>query len=51
MVISTINALTLSPALCSVLLRRGETSRGPMRRVLAAIDRLRDGNVAIVRRC
>ena len=50
MVISAINALTLSPALCSVLLRRGERSRGPMRRVLAAIDWFRDGYVAIVRR-
>jgi HAE1 family hydrophobic/amphiphilic exporter-1 len=50
MVISAINALTLSPALCSVLLRRGERSRGPMRRVLAAIDWFRDGYVTIVRR-
>ena len=50
MVISAINALTLSPALCSVLLKRGERSRGPMRRVLAAIDWARDGYVAIVGR-
>src|SRR5712692_1537782 len=34
MVISAINALTLSPALCSVLLKRGPTGRGPMRYVL-----------------
>jgi HAE1 family hydrophobic/amphiphilic exporter-1 len=50
MLISAINALTLSPALCSVLLKRGETRRGPMRRVLGAIDWARDGYVAIVRR-
>jgi len=50
MVISAINALTLSPALCSVLLKRGGSNRGPMRRILAAIDWARDGYVAIVRR-
>src|SRR5438874_2233526 len=50
MVISAINALTLSPALCAVLLRRGERSGGLMRRVLLAIDWLRNGYVAIVRR-
>src|SRR5207248_3748086 len=50
MIISAINALTLSPALSSVLLRRGGRSRGPMRRVLAAIDWFRDGYFAIVRR-
>jgi HAE1 family hydrophobic/amphiphilic exporter-1 len=50
MLISAVNALTLSPALCSVLLRRGGPSRGPMRYVLGAIDRVRDGYVAVVRR-
>jgi len=50
MLISALNALTLSPALCAVLLRRGETSRGPMRYVLGSIDRARDGYVAVVRR-
>jgi HAE1 family hydrophobic/amphiphilic exporter-1 len=50
MVISAINALTLSPALCSVLLRRGGTRRGPMRYVLSAIDGVRDGYVFLVRR-
>jgi len=50
MVISAINALTLSPALCAVLLKRGETKRGPMHRVLGAIDWVRDGYVSIVRR-
>src|SRR6185437_1684414 len=39
MVISAINALTLSPALCSVLLKRGGKSRGPMRYALHGIDR------------
>src|ERR1700730_18076281 len=50
MLISALNALTLSPALCAVLLKRGQTSRGPMRYVLGAIDRVRDGYVAVVRR-
>jgi hydrophobic/amphiphilic exporter-1 (mainly G- bacteria), HAE1 family len=50
MLISALNALTLSPALCAVLLKRGETTRGPMRYVLGAIDRVRDGYVAVVRR-
>ncbi|MFZ5780635.1 MAG: efflux RND transporter permease subunit [Pseudomonadota bacterium] len=50
MVISAFNALTLSPALCAVLLRRGDTRRGPMRLVLGAIDRVRDGYVWAVRR-
>ena len=50
MLISALNALTLSPALCSVLIRRGQTSRGPMRYVLGGIDRVRDGYASIVRR-
>jgi HAE1 family hydrophobic/amphiphilic exporter-1 len=50
MLISAVNALTLSPALCAVLLKRGETHRGPMRRVLRGIDGLRDGYVFLVRR-
>ena len=54
MLISALNALTLSPALCAVLLKRGDHSRGPlqrvMQRVLGAIDWVRDGYVAIVRR-
>ena len=50
MVISAINALTLSPALCSVLLKRGETGRGVMRHVRGAIDWSRDGYASIVRR-
>jgi hydrophobic/amphiphilic exporter-1 (mainly G- bacteria), HAE1 family len=50
MLISALNALTLSPALCAVLLKHGHQSRGPMRYVLGAIDRARDGYVAVVRR-
>ncbi len=50
MLISALNALTFSPALCAVLLKRGETSRGPMRHVLGAIDRVRGGYVSVVRR-
>src|SRR6267143_2677285 len=50
MLISAINALTLSPALCSVLLKRGVTRRGPMHYVLNAIDGVRDGYVSVVRR-
>jgi len=50
MVISAVNALTLSPALCSVLLTRGGTRRGPMQYVIGGIDRVRDGYVWVVRR-
>ncbi len=50
MLISAVNALTLSPALCAVLLKRGATRRGPMRWVLGAIDRVRDGYASLVRR-
>jgi HAE1 family hydrophobic/amphiphilic exporter-1 len=50
MLISAINALTLSPALCAVLLKRGQRSRGPMRYVLGGIDHARNGYVAVVRR-
>jgi HAE1 family hydrophobic/amphiphilic exporter-1 len=50
MVISAINALTLSPALCAVLLRRGQSQRGPMRYVLGAIDGLRNGYGNVVSR-
>ena len=50
MLISALNALTLSPALCSVLLRRGERSYGPMRYVLGGIEHARKGYVAVVRR-
>jgi hydrophobic/amphiphilic exporter-1 (mainly G- bacteria), HAE1 family len=50
MLISAVNALTLSPALCAVLLKHGRTSKGPMRYVLRGIDAARDGYVAVVRR-
>ena len=51
MVISAINALTLSPALCAVLLRHhAGPKRGPIRYVLGAIDFARDGYAAIVKR-
>jgi HAE1 family hydrophobic/amphiphilic exporter-1 len=50
MLISALNALTLSPALCAVLLRHGQKSSGPMRYVLRAIDRARGGYVGVVRR-
>jgi HAE1 family hydrophobic/amphiphilic exporter-1 len=50
MLISALNALTLSPALCSILLKRGHRSSGIMRHVLGTIDKARDGYVAIVRR-
>jgi len=50
MVISAINALTLSPALCAVLLKRDGVRRGPMHYVLNAIDGMRDGYVFLVRR-
>jgi hydrophobic/amphiphilic exporter-1 (mainly G- bacteria), HAE1 family len=50
MLISALNALTLSPALCAVLLKHGQRSRGPMRYVLGGIDHVRNGYVAVVRR-
>jgi hydrophobe/amphiphile efflux-1 (HAE1) family protein len=50
MMISALNALTLSPALCAVFLRRTGPRRGPMGWVLRRIDNVRDGYAAIVRR-
>jgi HAE1 family hydrophobic/amphiphilic exporter-1 len=50
MLISALNALTLSPALCAVLLKHGQTSSGPMRYVLRGIDGARAGYVIVVRR-
>ena len=50
MVISALNALTLSPALCGVFLRHGGPRRGIMGRVLAGIDRTRRGYTAVVTR-
>ncbi|MDR3537155.1 MAG: multidrug efflux RND transporter permease subunit [Acetobacteraceae bacterium] len=50
MVISAINALTLSPALCGIFLRHHGRPRGPMGYVLRGIDRMRNGYSAIVTR-
>jgi multidrug efflux pump subunit AcrB len=50
MLISALNALTLSPALCAVLLRPGGHKRGVMAWILRGIDRVRDGYASIVRR-
>jgi multidrug efflux pump subunit AcrB len=50
MLISALNALTLSPALCAVLLRHRGPKRGPMGWVLRRIDNVRNGYDAIVRR-
>ncbi len=50
MLISAINALSLSPALCSVMLTRGAAGRGLMRYVLSGIDRTRNGYAAVVAR-
>ena len=50
MLISALNALTLSPALCAVLLRHRGPKRGPMGWVLRHIDNVRNGYAAIVRR-
>ena len=50
MLISAVNALTLSPALCAVFLRHHGPRRGPMGWVLRRIDMVRDGYAAVVRR-
>ncbi len=43
MIISAINALTLSPALCALVLRHAGPRRGPIKWMLSGIDRVRDG--------
>jgi len=49
MFISAVNALTLSPALCAILLKRHEgPRRGPIGLMLRLIDRVRDGYGAVV---
>ena len=49
MLISAINALTLSPALCALLLRAQHgPRRGPLGYVLAGIDKARDGYALLV---
>ena len=51
MIISAINALTLSPALCGVLLKHSHgPKRFPMRQVLSGINFARDGYAAVVKR-
>jgi multidrug efflux pump subunit AcrB len=50
MVISAINALTLSPALCALFLRHGGPRRGIMGRVGNGIDWVRDRYAGGVRR-
>lgn len=50
MIISAINALTLSPALCAIVLRHEGPKRGPIKYVLRAIDKVRDGYAWIVGR-
>src|SRR5271170_7689920 len=50
MLISALNALTLSPALCAVFLRPSGPKRGVMGWILRRIDNVRDGYAAIVRR-
>ncbi|HWX64583.1 efflux RND transporter permease subunit, partial [Bradyrhizobium sp.] len=50
MVISALNALTLSPALCAVFLRHRGARRGIMGRVLGGIDWVRDRYASMVRR-
>jgi hydrophobe/amphiphile efflux-1 (HAE1) family protein len=51
MFISAVNALSLSPALCAVLLKHHEgPRRGPIGMVMRFIDRVRDGYGAMVAR-
>jgi multidrug efflux pump len=50
MLISAVNALTLSPALCAVFLRHEGRKRGPIALVLRGIDAARDGYAAVVLR-
>ena len=50
MVISAVNALTLSPALCAVFLRHSGPRRGVMGRIGWGIDRVRDGYATLVRK-
>ena len=50
MLISAVNALTLSPALCSVLLKHGPRPKGPIGWMLTGIDKMAGGYTFIVRR-
>jgi hydrophobe/amphiphile efflux-1 (HAE1) family protein len=48
-VLSAVNALTLSPALAGIFLRPPRESRGPLRYFSRALDRTRNGYVRVVR--
>jgi hydrophobe/amphiphile efflux-1 (HAE1) family protein len=50
MLISALNALTLSPALCALLIRPKHHRRGILGRIQTGIDRTRDGYANIVTR-
>ncbi len=50
MVISAVNALTLSPALCSLFLRHSGPRKGIIRIMMNAIDKTRDGYSFLVER-
>ncbi|HEX2524744.1 MAG TPA: multidrug efflux RND transporter permease subunit [Geminicoccus sp.] len=52
MLISAVNALTLSPALCAILLKQGHRppQRGPLAWMLRSIDHVRDAYGAVVAR-
>ena len=50
MLISALNALTLSPALCSIFLKHGGPRRGIMGYVMRGIDHVRDGFAWVVGR-
>ncbi|SDB08660.1 efflux RND transporter permease subunit [Belnapia rosea] len=50
MVISALNALTLSPALCVLFLRHTGPKRGPIKYILRGIDKVRDGYASVVKR-
>ncbi len=50
MLISAFNALTLSPALCAILIRPGHRPHGVLGRVLRGIDLARDGYTSVVTR-
>lgn len=50
MLISAVNALTLSPALCALLIRPAHHRRGILGRVLNGIDKTRDGYSSVITR-
>jgi hydrophobe/amphiphile efflux-1 (HAE1) family protein len=50
MLISAINALTLSPALCAIFLRHSGPRKGIMSYVLGGIEKAQTGYAAVVRR-